>query len=221
MGMTTMKKIIALTLLALAAPCLAQSNVDSTNKYAWTENTGWTNWRDANGGADGVVIGPTFLRGFIWGENVGWINSGNGAGPYSNTDNTNFGVNIGAGGFLNGFAWGENIGWINFDTLAALGAGQAARYDTVAGRFRGYAWGENIGWVNLDDATRFVGGVSCCPGNADKLPGGVTFGDIAFILANFGNTYPNSTGGGDGNCDGAVNFTDVAVTLANFGSSCP
>jgi len=53
---------------------MAQSNVDATNKFAWTENTGWLNFRDANGGASGVRVGETFLAGFAWGENIGWIN---------------------------------------------------------------------------------------------------------------------------------------------------
>ena len=53
-----------------------QSNVDFDQKFAWAENVGWTKWRDADGGAVGVVVGDTVLSGFIWGENVGWINVG-------------------------------------------------------------------------------------------------------------------------------------------------
>lgn len=36
------------------------------------------NWRDAGSpvGAQGVLLDPTYLSGFIWGENVGWINLG-------------------------------------------------------------------------------------------------------------------------------------------------
>ena len=206
----------------LAAACVAsaQSNIDPTNKFGWTENCGWTNWRDANAGAQGVVVGPTFLRGFIWGENVGWINTGNGAGPYLNSNNTNFGVNILGSGFLSGFAWGENIGWINFGTQPSIGA-QGARYDSVARRFRGYAWGENIGWVNLDDATRYVAlAPACCPGDADSS-GVVNFTDITFVLANLGASYGGgNTGPGDADCSGTVNFTDITIVLANLGAAC-
>jgi hypothetical protein len=213
---------IALASLAFASSALAQSNIDATNKFAWSENCGWTNWRDANATSQGVQVNPTYLEGFVWGENVGWINTGGGAAPYANTNNTNFGVNIGVGGFLDGYAWGENIGWINFNTQPQIGA-QGARFDAGAGRFRGYAWGENIGWINLDDATHFVSSVpTCCPGNADKTPGQVTFGDITSVLANFNQpANPNGSSVGDADCNGVINFADITTVLANFLSNCP
>ncbi|MDX2114590.1 MAG: hypothetical protein SFZ24_03070 [Planctomycetota bacterium] len=208
-------------LAAAAAPAFAQSNIDPSRKFAWSENCGWTNWRDALGGAQGVDVGPIFLKGFIYGENIGWINTGNGSGPYANTDGSNFGVNILASGFLSGLAWGENVGWINFGTQPTVGP-QGARFDSVAGRFRGYAWGENIGWINLDDPNAFVALVPpCCLGNADKLPGSVTFADITSILQNFNVSYgPSSTGAGDANCDGSVNFADVTNVLQNWLNNC-
>ncbi len=219
----TRRLLAVVVALGLCQGAFAQSNVDATKKYAWTENTGWTNWRDANATADGVVVTPpTHLRGYVWGENVGWINTGNGAFPYANTNNTNFGVNIGAGGYLNGYAWGENIGWINFNTQPQVGT-QGARYDIQQGRFRGYAWGENIGWINLDDSTHYVASVpTCCPGNADKLSGQVNFADITSVLANFGMpANPNGSTIGDSDCNGAINFADVTSTLVNFLLACP
>ncbi|MEM7166814.1 MAG: hypothetical protein AAF581_15225 [Planctomycetota bacterium] len=144
-------------LFAAIAP--AQSNVNPTNKFAWGENVGWTNWADANGGLDGVLVEATFLGGFVWGENVGWINLGDGSPAngtsYANVDGTNHGINIAIDGTLSGLAWGENIGWVNFDT-SVQGANRA-RFDVSAGRFRGFAWGENVGWLNLDDGASFVG----------------------------------------------------------------
>ncbi len=201
-----------------------QTNVDATNKHAWGENIGWTNWRDANGGTQGVHVGATFLTGFIWCENVGWINTGNGAGPYANTNNTNFGVNIGVSGFLNGFAWGENIGWVNFDTQPSLGA-QGARFNYTTLRFEGYAWGENVGWINMSsgEAGKFVSAPpACCPGNATKMPGAINFSHVLAVLAAFGANYgAGGTGPGDANCSGVVNFDDVLSVLANFGAVCP
>lgn len=139
----------------LASVASAQSNIHPDHKVAWGENIGWTNWRDANGAAQGVVVNDTFLSGYVWAENVGWLSVGDGNGPYANNDDTDFGVNVEPNGDLNGYAWAENVGWVNFDTWS-LGPDRA-RFDTVDGRFRGYAWGENIGWVNLDDATHYVG----------------------------------------------------------------
>lgn len=134
----------------------AQSNVDPVNKYAWNEDSGWTNWRDAGSGADGVVVGAAFLSGFIWGEDVGWINVGNGAGPYSNADGGDSGVNVAVGGDLGGYAWAENFGWVNFGWATPVDPNRP-RLDVAADRLRGWAWGENIGWINLDDARSFVG----------------------------------------------------------------
>ena len=211
--------IAALGALA-TTPTLAQSNISPAKKNAWCENTGWTNWRDASAGTQGVRVTATFLDGFIWSENAGWINVGNtppgGRLSYTNTTGLNFGVNIGAGGFLNGYAWGENIGWINFNTQPALGA-QGARYDPTARRFRGYAWGENIGWINLDDANAFV--ATLCPGDTNG-DGVVNFSDLNTVLTNFGMSGSPGSVPGDLNFDGVVNFADLNEVLSNFGNAC-
>jgi len=148
----------AAAVLLLAALVLAASDIDPVRRFAWGENVGWTNWHDADGGADGVRVGTTCLAGFIWCENVGWLNVGDGTPAngthYANADGSDFGVNIDANGDLFGLAWGENIGWVNFDTRSK--GDQRARLDRAAGRFRGYAWAENVGWINLDDADTFV-----------------------------------------------------------------
>ena len=33
--------------IALVAPAFGQSNIDPAHQFAWSENTGWTNWHDA------------------------------------------------------------------------------------------------------------------------------------------------------------------------------
>lgn len=207
-------------LVAFTQGALAQTNVNPAQKFTWSENTGWLNWRDANADAQGVRQNATFLQGYIWGENIGWINTGNGSGPYTNAGHTTFGVNIGAGGALSGYAWGENVGWINFNTTPRIGA-QGARYDSSARRLRGYAWGENIGWINLDDATNYVAfAPACCPGNADGNAS-VNFADITSVLLNFNTNYGSGTGPGDANCSGVVNFADITSILLNFNATCP
>jgi hypothetical protein len=148
--------VIAVPLAVMAS---GHSNIAPGHKYAWGENIGWTNWRDANGTQEGVVVGITFLGGFIWAENLGWINVGDGSPDdgvhYGNIEGSDVGVNLDADtGDLFGLAWGENIGWINFDTRDK--ASQRARFDRAAGRFRGYVWGENVGWINLDDDEHYV-----------------------------------------------------------------
>lgn len=135
----------------------SKSNIDPAQKYAWGENIGWTNWRDASRRNDGVVVNATYLSGYVWAENAGWINVGNGpasGSSYANTDGTDFGVNIDADGILSGFAWSENGGWINFDTSSE--DRDPASFDVYNWRFRGSVWSENDGWINLDDDTHFV-----------------------------------------------------------------
>lgn len=126
---------------ASARAAMPQDKIDPVHRYAWGENIGWTNWRDAGDppGSQGVRVHGTFLSGFIWGENVGWINVGNGAPAagdhYANVDGSDFGVNIDSSGDLRGFAWGENIGWLQFDTRSQ--GDQRARLDRASLRFRG------------------------------------------------------------------------------------
>ncbi len=192
----------------------ADSNVTTGMEFAWGENIGWLNWRDANGAVDGVLNCGAHLEGFIWAENVGWINTGNGplsGATYTNADSSDFGVNILPNGDMEGFAWGENIGWINFDTASA--APDHARYDSTAGRFRGYAWGENVGWINLDDSNHWVCAIL---GNINGDAAGVDTADLGTLIAEFNTVGP----GGDVNCDGVVDTADLGSLIANFGKSC-
>lgn len=156
------KLLLAALLMAVLAVSLGVSNIDPAQRWAWTENAGWWNWRhDRPDPGDGVEVNATFLSGMIWAENVGWINLGDGS-PfnglyYANVDGSDFGVNRDPiTGQLSGMAWGENIGWVNFNGGALASPPQPARIDLPACRLRGYAWGENIGWVNLDDADAHV-----------------------------------------------------------------
>lgn len=160
-----MQWIVLSTVLGVFAsmsPALGAGNIDPVHVFAWSENTGWLNWRDADAGAAGVQVRTTILSGSIWAENTGWISLGDGRPAdglhYANLNAADFGVNIDPPtGDLFGLAWGENIGWINFDTRASIAAhGQQARVDYAGTRLRGYAWGENVGWINLDEATHFV-----------------------------------------------------------------
>jgi hypothetical protein len=206
--------------LGIATIATADSNIDSVNKWAWGENVGWLNWRDANGGTQGVEVLNDHLEGFIWAENVGWINVGNGGGPYANTDNTNFGVNIDpATGNLSGFAWGENIGWVNFEGGALASPAQPAQLDFANNRFRGFAWGENIGWINLDDPINFVEVLdNAClfDFNGDGQVDGADFGTFGAAFGSMTgdpNYNPQADADGNGSIDGA----DFGAFGAEFG----
>jgi len=209
-----------LGLIVLVTPALAQSNIDSTNKHAWGENVGWTNWRDADSGSNGVEVTATYLSGFVWGENVSWINVGNGPPAdgvhYANTSGLDFGVNIDTNNDTFGLAWGENIGWVNFDT-ASLGDDRA-RFDACEHRFFGYAWGENVGWINLDEeeTAKFVAVGPCAFGDYD-CDGDVDSDDYAafesFLL---GPVSPMDCPTFDANDDGDIDLFDFAAFQVAF-----
>jgi hypothetical protein len=151
-----MKRSIQI-LIAFALPCLFLSalsgiypaladegNISKTDKYAWSENTGWINFRPAYGG---VTVHDTYLSGYAWSANIGWIKLGNDSGgPYQNTAANNWGINTDAEGRLSGYGWSETWGWISFKT----------NYSQVTidpeGRFDGYAWSQNVGWIHFQNS---------------------------------------------------------------------
>ncbi len=167
---TLRSRTLSALLVALAVtPALADSDVDATNKFSWSENCGWMNWRDAGSpqASQGVALDASgrFLSGSVWFENVGYVNLGDGTpadgSAYANTTGADFGVNVNmATGHLSGMAWGENIGWLNFSGGSLAGGNaKAARLSlTSPRRLQGYVWAENIGWINLDlaDEGKFV-----------------------------------------------------------------
>ena len=125
---------------------LGNGNIDSTYKYAWSENAGWLNFHPTHGG---VTVHDTYLSGYAWAENIGWVKLGSGTGPYGNTTSTNWGVNHDSStGALSGYAWSENAGWVNFDSSN----GQVT-IDPSTGKFSGYAWAENVGWIHFQNAS--------------------------------------------------------------------
>ncbi|MDM8562973.1 hypothetical protein QUF54_06435, partial [Candidatus Marithioploca araucensis] len=144
MNKKLLKQISCAMLLGPPISALA-SNIDATNKYAWSENGGWSNFNDTNGG---VTVYNDHLEGYAWAENIGWIRLGThtsgGTHTYAKDSQTNYGVNNSAG-TLSGYAWSENAGWIKFDP--AHGGGVSINATT--GDFDGYAWGENVGWIHF------------------------------------------------------------------------
>ena len=127
---------------------VAQSNIDTVDKYAWAENTGWFNFRPTHGG--GVTVYADHLEGYVWSGNIGWIKLGSDSGgddqPYANNDSTDWGVNHDGAGNLSGYAWSENLGWINFNPSHSQ-----VTIDLTTGDFAGYAYSGNIGWINFRD----------------------------------------------------------------------
>lgn len=138
--------IIFLIVLASINFALASSTngtIDSSNKYAWSENAGWIDFSLSQGN---VRITDSALTGYAYGENIGWIslNCANGANTCATAD---FKVANDGSGNLTGYAWSENTGWINF---APSTGGVIIN---SSGEFTGSAYGENIGWVTFNCLT--------------------------------------------------------------------
>ena len=178
----------------------AQSTINETNKYAYTTNAGWINFRpDQPSSPNGVVIGEAFLSGYAYAANVGWINFGNGAPAnghaYQNNSATDFGVNHDGAGNLTGMAYGANIGWINFGWAGETDS-LRPRFDLITGRFVGYAYGANIGWVKLGTTFLTTDTMLCIDSDGDGM-------DDAWEYQHFGNlNAANTTTDTDGDGQG-------------------
>ena len=105
----------------------ATGTIDSTYKYAWSNNIGWLNFGCSN---CNVQITDSKITGYAWSENYGWIN----------LNPTQSGVKNTIGGALSGSAWGENVGWIDFS---------GAHID-CSGKFGGSATGNIVGIISFD-----------------------------------------------------------------------
>ncbi len=101
--------------------------IDTTNKYAWSNQLGWINFGSTN---SSVAITDSAITGYAWSENYGWIN----LAP------TNSGISNNTEGTLSGQAWGEKIGWVDFSGV----------FINSAGKFTGTATGDVIGTLTFD-----------------------------------------------------------------------
>lgn len=145
----TYRYALMVGLLSLVTPPLAASEISDTNKYAWSENVGWLNFKSAHAPA---TVHLDHLEGYVWSENAGWIRlgtfTGGGLHTYANNSAATYGVNKDALGRLSGYGWGENIGWVNFNP-----AHSRVTIDPVTGDFDGYAWSENVGWIHFQNSS--------------------------------------------------------------------
>ena len=139
---------VVFCVFCISSAFASEGNIDSTDKYSWSENAGWQNWRPADSGG---YVNKNYLEGYVWCENVGWVKLGTGSGgvsgtplQYANTNATNYGVNNDGSGNLSGYGWSENAGWINFNS-----AHSQVTINTSTGEFDGYGWSENLGWIHF------------------------------------------------------------------------
>ena len=111
---------------AFSIASTTSGTVDTTNRYAWSENVGWIDFGTTLGA---VTVTDSALSGYAFSENTGWINLSTIANDSAGT--------------LSGSAWSENAGWIDFKPT------NGGVEISSSGVFSGYAYGENIGWINF------------------------------------------------------------------------
>ena len=139
--------LIAAGFLTTALTAAAQSTISPTDKYAYSANAGWIDFRTSS--SDGVRVADTFLSGFAYGANFGYLSLGAFTGPtnghtFSNTTATDYGVNLSPTGLLTGYAYAPNLGYIQFEQTL----GQP-KLNLLTGVFTGHAYSANVGWIAL------------------------------------------------------------------------
>lgn len=136
--------VFIITLFLVIPSAAKAGNVSATDRYAWTENSGWLDFGDdANGD---IIVGDDELTGYAYGENIGWLSLN--CSNTSSCGTVDYKVENDGDGNLSGYAWGENIGWVDFDPTNG-----GVTIDTSTGDFSGYAYGENVGWIVFNCAT--------------------------------------------------------------------
>jgi hypothetical protein len=150
---------------------LAASNIDANQKYAWSTNAGWINFRPSHGG---VTVYSDHLEGLAWAENIGWVQLGShtsgGTHSYANTSSTDWGVNNDGAGNLSGYARSLDGSWINFNPTHSQ-----VTINMTTGEFDGYAWSENVGWIHFNgNPTYQVRAEGLSVGPPPPIEGGTT-----------------------------------------------
>ncbi len=213
-----------LFIAAVTVPCaaaFAQSNTCPTHVFAWSENAGWLNFRDAPGNAPfpaaGVLGARLYLgttaanvghcRGWVWGENIGWVSlssanptpQGSASPintvtiPHANTSGVTFGVNLDPNG-----------------AYAAQGGG-------APGALFGFAWSENAGWINFGTTPALGAALGARFDSASLRFRGFAWSEnLGWINLDDAAHYVASLPA-DTNSDGAVNFSDLNNVLSYFG----
>lgn len=155
-------KLLISCLLALGSVsgALAATNIDSVNRWAWSDIMGWLDFF----ASDTVTVTST--------EVTGWATSKVGAAalncassPIGNICGTsNFKVSNSTSTFqLSGWGWNDAVGWISFNCLTFGNCTQSnykVSIDPANGTFSGWAWSDIAGWISFNCADPGLCGAS-------------------------------------------------------------
>jgi hypothetical protein len=157
--MRAVKSCMFLGIVAgFAVSAMAQSTINTTNKWAWSSGAGWINCRTDS--TNGAIMGEYVCSGYWYSPTAGWIHLGNGSpsnGVYYATNSaSDYGVNHDGKGHLSGYAWCASFGWINFGWTNNPDASDAPKVDLKTGVCSGYAWGGSLGWIGLSNMSAYL-----------------------------------------------------------------
>ena len=119
----------------------------TTERYAWSESSGWIDFSPTNGQ---IYVADDGLWGYAYGEQIGWIS----LNCHNDEDTCSYpyGVSNDGTGVLSGFAWSENAGWIDFGTSTSPSTRPYGVTIDSNGDFQGYAYAENLGWISFNSS---------------------------------------------------------------------
>lgn len=136
------------------------TNIDSLNRHAWSDGSGWWDFHYYHN----VLVGTSTLSGFA-SSSVGEISLDCATSPIGNICGTsNYQVTNGGGsGSLSGCGWNDNVGWVSFwcgdgncdgsglEDASSICATSNYRVNVDAnGLFQGYAWNDVEGWISFN-----------------------------------------------------------------------
>jgi hypothetical protein len=138
------------------------TNIDSINKNAWSDTSGWWDFHHYHN----VVVGTSTLTGYA-SSSIGEVSLDCATSPAGNIcgDSDYQVTNIQGSGNLSGCAWNDTIGWISFwcgdgdcdgggtEDASSVCASSNYRVTIDAdGIFNGYAWNDLEGWISFNCA---------------------------------------------------------------------
>lgn len=146
--------IIIFGVLGVAGPpaWAADSNIDETYRWAWSENIGWISFR----GQVTASFGDE-LKGYFNNSSIGLISLNcDSTGNPDGIDvcaSSNYKVTKDASNVLWGWAWNDAVGWISFNSDNPGDPSPDGTFNVYidgSNDFRGYAWSEVLGWISFN-----------------------------------------------------------------------
>jgi len=142
-----------------------ETNISSTNRYAWNDATGWWDFHETHT----VKVNTSTVMGYA-SSSVGFVSLNCVSTPLGDICGTsNYKVtNPNAEGEFEGCAWNDTIGWISFScrdydcqggNICAV-SNYGVSVNATDGTLEGYAWNDVAGWASFNCANHSGCGVS-------------------------------------------------------------